>query len=81
MEKTDSKIYRVGVGWSDGWSALALPENEKQIGFGESGREFRVIVWADEENVAYYTEIFAQLYGDKAVVVKGHPFTTLSMVV
>lgn len=57
------KIYRIGVGWTsiDG----------KVTGFGESRKEFRVVVSVDKSKVAEYTDIFYKIYGQMVVVEEG----------
>jgi len=58
----DGKIYGVGVGWSS------------DAGFGESEKEFRVIVVVDESEYEVYFDMFLQMYGDKVFVEIGGPY-------
>ncbi len=59
------RIYGVGVGWGGG-------EGEA-TGFGESGKEFRVVVTVDESAFAEYTRTYAARYGDMVAVAAGDP--------
>jgi hypothetical protein len=64
----ENKIYSVGTGW-------AITNGEVH-GFGESGKEFRVIVGVDESEVDRYSIEFSKRYGDMVVVEKSHPNRT-----
>lgn len=57
------KIYGVGVGWTvlDG----------EVTGFGESGKEFRVVVTVDESVLDEYVNAYESLYGDMVRVKPG----------
>lgn len=69
MAEPDSKIYGLGVGWSS---------NEDGVfGFGESGRESRVVAMVDESMVDHYSAEFSGLYGDMVFVEAGGPFMFL----
>jgi len=56
----DSKIYTVGLGW--------INMDGVFHGFGESGKESRVVVGVDESEYDRYTALFAEQYGDMVVV-------------
>jgi len=69
MAEPDSQIYGLGVGWSS---------NEDGVfGFGESGRESRVVAMVDESMVDHYSAEFSGLYGDMVVVEAGGPLMFL----
>ncbi|MGI6580080.1 MAG: hypothetical protein ACOX3H_07585 [Saccharofermentanales bacterium] len=59
-------FYALGVGWAG--------VGDGAPGFGDSGREPRVVVEVDDSIFAEYTKLFAELYGDKVVVFAGGPF-------
>ncbi len=61
LEK-NNLFYGLGVGW--GGVGDGAP------GFGESGREARVVVMLDKSIFAEYTKLFENLYGDKVVVIE-----------
>lgn len=63
---SDEKIYSVGVGWTSADGVVT--------GFGESGKEFRVVVTVDESVLTEYEDKFHELYGDMVVVEAGGPF-------
>ncbi|MDR1409171.1 MAG: hypothetical protein LBJ12_02635 [Oscillospiraceae bacterium] len=65
MQKADNKIYGVSVGWGN--------EGETVFGFGESGKEFRVIVLVDKEVVALLTAQLKEKYGEKVIVEESLP--------
>jgi hypothetical protein len=56
----ESGIFGLGVGWTS--------TNNQVHGFGESEREFRLVVDVDESVFEHYTAGFAELYGDRVVV-------------
>ena len=62
----DSKIFGVGVGWTS-------DEDRNVIGFGESGKEFRVLVWVDETVFEHYSSEFARRFGGRVVVEISEP--------
>ena len=55
-------------GLSVGWGGVGAP------GFGDSGREARVVVEVDRSIFAEYTKLFKELYGDKVVVFESEAF-------
>ena len=55
-----SGIYSTGVGWTSTDGIVH--------GFGESGKEFRLVVGVDESVFDHYSEGFAALYGDRVVI-------------
>ncbi len=59
-------FYGLGVGW--GGVGDGAP------GFGESGREARIVVMLDKSILAEYTKLFENLYGDKVVVFESEAF-------
>lgn len=63
---SDGKIYGVGVGWTSVDGVVT--------GFGESGKESRVVVSVDESVLTEYTDKFYELYGDMVVVEAGEAF-------
>lgn len=65
MDRPDSKIYGLGIGWKSGGDGVT--------GFGESGREMRVTVTVDESVFDAYSDEFTRLYGDKVFVEAGGP--------
>jgi len=65
MAEPDSKIYGLGVGWSSDENGV--------FGFGESGRESRVVVTVDESVYTDYGDEFARSYGDMVFVEAGGP--------
>lgn len=56
----NEQVYTVGVGWTsiDG----------EVVGFGDSGKEPRVVVGVDKSILTEYTNQFEKFYGDMAVV-------------
>ena len=65
----DSSIYGAGLGWSNSNGVLT--------GFGETGKELRVIVSVAEKEVNRYSSEFTEKYGDMVVVEAGsHSFPT-----
>ncbi|MCL2343706.1 MAG: hypothetical protein FWC62_07405 [Firmicutes bacterium] len=60
MTNPDSKIYNAGVGWHSVDGAVT--------GFGESGKEFRVVVGVDKSAFDRYSAEFAREYGDRVFV-------------
>lgn len=60
MEAQNSEIYSIGTGWTviDG----------ELTGFGDSGKEFRVVVGVDESVFAEYSQKYEKLYGDMVYV-------------
>jgi hypothetical protein len=64
---TDSGIYSSGIGWTriDGTVR----------GFGESGKEFRVVVSVGESVFDHYNDGFASRYGERVYVEIGHDLT------
>ena len=67
---TDDNIYGTGVGWSSSRDGVH--------GFGESGKEFRVVVSVDESTLAEYNDKLHGLYGDTVVVEAGGPVVPMS---
>ncbi|NLJ69930.1 MAG: hypothetical protein GX328_00500 [Clostridiaceae bacterium] len=59
-------FYGLSVGW--GGVGDGAP------GFGDSGREARVVVEVDSSIFAEYTKLFKELYGDKVVVFQSEAF-------
>ncbi|HHU53303.1 MAG TPA: hypothetical protein GXZ43_04405 [Clostridiaceae bacterium] len=59
-------FYGLSVGW--GGVGDGAP------GFGDSGREARVVVEVDSSIFAEYTKLFKELYGDKVVVFQSGAF-------
>ncbi|MDR1131318.1 MAG: hypothetical protein LBL15_02745 [Oscillospiraceae bacterium] len=59
----DDKVYSVGIGW--------ISADGVVIGFGESGKESRVVVFVDESISTDYANKFYELYGDIVVVAAG----------
>jgi len=57
----DSKIYSVGFGWT-------ITDDGVVHGFGESGKECRIVVGVAASEFDRYIAEFAQRYGDKVVV-------------
>ena len=55
----DNKIYSVGVGWHG---------SETVSGFGESGKEFRVVAGVDESEYNRYSAELTERYGDMVYV-------------
>ena len=55
-----SGIYSSGVGWTS--------TDGNVHGFGESGKEFRLVVGVDESVFDHYSEGFSLLYGDRVIV-------------
>jgi len=70
ISNPDSGIYGTGTGWSS--------ENRGVQGFGDSGKEFRVVIDVDESVFDHYRVGFANRYGDRVHVVVGLPFFRLS---
>ena len=62
----DGIIYHAGVGW-------ATDEDGNVTGFGESGKELRVIVGVDETVFEHYRDEFARRFGDRVFVEIGRP--------
>lgn len=64
------KVYSVGIGWTviDG----------EVTGFGESGKEFRVVVRVDESVLDEYVNTYESLYGDMVHVEAGDRLYTSS---
>ena len=60
MMSQEQKIYSSGIGWTSKDGVVS--------GFGESGKEFRVVVGVDESEFARYSADFAEKYGDMVVV-------------
>lgn len=60
---SDEKVYSVAVGWTSADGVVT--------GFGESGKESRVVVSVDESVLAEYADKFYELYGDMVVVEAG----------
>ena len=60
-----SGIYSTGIGWTS--------TDRRVHGFGESGKEFRLVVGVDDSVFDHYSEGFAALYGDRVVVETGGP--------
>ncbi|MGI6168730.1 MAG: hypothetical protein ACOYI4_03300 [Christensenellales bacterium] len=58
----EEPVYSVGIGWTS-----------EAAGFGESGKEFRVVVSVDASVLADYTDRLHQRYGDMVVVETGGP--------
>jgi len=56
----DSKIYYVSLGWTNTDGIVH--------GFGESGKEFRVLVGVDESEFVRYRDVFAEQYGGMVMV-------------
>lgn len=67
----DSGIFSTGTGWTS--------TDGRVHGFGESGKEFRLIVGVDESVFEHYREGFAQLYGDRVVVQISDPIMNDSL--
>jgi len=61
----DSSIYGAGLGWDSSDGVLT--------GFGETGKELRVVVSVNENEVARYTAEFAERFGDMVIVKAGSP--------
>jgi hypothetical protein len=61
----DSGIHFSGTGWTNTDGVVH--------GFGENRREMRVTVGVDESMYDYYSELFAELYGDMVVVMVSGP--------
>ncbi|HHT25095.1 MAG TPA: hypothetical protein GXZ76_06235 [Clostridiaceae bacterium] len=59
-------FYGLGVGWGG--------VGDGEPGFGDSGREARVVVEVDSSIFAEYTKLFKELYGDKVVVFDSEAF-------
>lgn len=63
MSDSNGKIYSVGVGWKT---------TEDEIGgFGESGKEFRVVVTVDKSVFDTYVSTYENRYGDMVYVEVG----------
>ncbi|MCL2153853.1 MAG: hypothetical protein FWH57_13065 [Oscillospiraceae bacterium] len=60
-----SGIYSTGVGWTS--------TDSRVHGFGDSGKEFRLVVGVDESVFNHYSAGFAQLYGDRVIVEASGP--------
>lgn len=60
MPGSNNGIYSVGIGW---WSI-----DGEVVGFGQSGKEFRVIVSVDESRLAEYQQTYEARYGDMVYV-------------
>ena len=60
-----SGIYSTGVGW--------ISTDGRVHGFGESGKEFRLVVGVDESVFDHYSAGFAELYGDRVIVEASGP--------
>ncbi len=56
-------LYGAGIGW--------ISRDGDVVGFGESGKEFRVTVVVDESALDRYTEEFSARYGDKVYFEEG----------
>ena len=63
--QSPGKVYSVGIGWTTVDGVVT--------GFGESGRESRVVVSVDESVLKEYTDEFFALYGDLVFVEAGTP--------
>jgi len=63
MMGPDSKIYSAGLGWTS--------INGGITGFGESGKESRVVVSIDESEFDRYSKELAERYGDMVFPVRG----------
>ena len=63
-----SGIYSTGVGWTS--------TDRRVHGFGDSGKEFRLVVGVDKSVFHQYSEGFAALYGDRVVVEVNEPVMT-----
>ena len=60
MLDQNNKIYSAGVGWHSSDGVVT--------GFGESGKEFRLVVGVDESEFGRYSAEFAERYGDMVFV-------------
>lgn len=60
---SDNKVYSVGIGW--------ISKDGVATGFGESGKESRVVVSVDKSVLTEYEDKFYKLYGDMVVVEEG----------
>lgn len=69
MSEQNSGIYIVGLGW--------MYEDGQFIGFGESGKEERVLVRVNKDTFELYTTKFAKLYNERVIVSIGVPLRTL----
>ena len=63
--QSPGKVYAVSIGWTTVDGVVT--------GFGESGKESRVVVRVDESALKEYTDEFYSLYGDLVVVEAGAP--------
>lgn len=63
MSGDASGIYGLGIGWTT--------RDGEVVGFGESGREFRVTVMVDEKMLDRYAQEFAARFGDMVHVEAG----------
>lgn len=65
LARDSADIYTTGIGWTSSGGNVH--------GFGESGKEFRVIVTVSEEHLAQYTALYENLYQGMVVVEAGEP--------
>jgi len=65
LMEPDSSIYGAGLGWDSSDGVLT--------GFGETGKELRVIVSVDENELTRYSAEFAERFGDMVIVKAGSP--------
>jgi len=67
----NSGIYGVGLGWTS--------TGGRVHGFGESGKEFRVMIHVDESVFDHYSDGFVSRYGERVIVEVGHLVITEEM--
>jgi len=65
---SDSGVYSTGIGW--------ISTDGNVHGFGESGKEFRLVVGVDESVFDHYYKGLVELYGDRVVVEVSGPIVT-----
>jgi len=63
---SDAQIYDVSVGWNTTDGMVS--------GFGESGKESRVVLYVDDAAAAEYANRFYEFYGDMVVVKAGEAY-------
>ncbi len=61
-------IFSVGIGWN--WDE----QKQQSVGFGDSGKEFRVVVYANENALDALNAKYTEQFNDMVVVVKGQDF-------